>query len=73
MAVQINTESCLKCGACFFACPKQAVEEQCGSDGEISYAVLVDVCDECRGAAGPRCRAECPVPDCIVFVPADGR
>jgi ferredoxin len=65
MAMKIIVEECLKCGACVMVCPREAITEQTDSSGDIFYKVDLAKCTECKEEGGPKCQAECPVPECI--------
>lgn len=65
MAMKIVLEECLKCGACVMVCPREAIQEETDTAGEIVYKILADKCLECKDEGGPQCQAECPVPECI--------
>jgi hypothetical protein len=67
MAMKIVIEECLKCGACVMVCKKEAILEETDSSGEVVYKILADKCTECKEEKdGSLCKAECPVPECIV-------
>lgn len=75
MSMRILTDRCLKCGACEFACPRQAIEQRRSPAGTVYYAVVAERCDGCVEQEAPLCRGDCPVPDCMVPLldPATGR
>jgi ferredoxin len=57
MAVEI-TDICIKCGACEWECPTEAIVP-----GTLRPVVIQDSCTECRGFFGES--------QCIVACPAD--
>ena len=54
MALQIDIQECLGCGACESACPQGAVTQ--GSDFPVAYEVNPLLCNDCQ-----KCLVVCPV------------
>ena len=60
MAMQIDCDECISCGACEPECPVEAI-----SEGDDCYIIDPDVCVECEGYYDTsQCVEVCPV-DCI--------
>ncbi len=74
MAMKVDPENCIDCGACIDPCPNHAVltgDETWESDGVTNAAlsdkhfIAPDRCTECVGYYdAPQCVEACPV-DCI--------
>jgi ferredoxin len=65
MAMKINLEECLKCGACVMVCPRESIAEGTDDGGDVTYTIDAATCTECEDEGGPQCKEECPVPECI--------
>jgi ferredoxin len=60
MALAIDMEECVICGACEPVCPNQAI-----SHDETTFMIDAKACTECQGFHNtPQCVLVCPV-DCI--------
>lgn len=66
MAMTIIDEICFQCNACIFVCPREAISEVTNPEGQILVVIDFSVCTECESEGEPKCRSECPVPECIV-------
>jgi ferredoxin len=56
MAMKIDPDECLSCGACEFECPTGAI-----SSGLVAFKIDAATCNECEGAHdSPNCVEECP-------------
>ncbi len=66
MAMTIIDEICFQCNACIFVCPREAISEVTNAKGQILVMIDTSICTECEGEGDPKCRSECPVPECIV-------
>jgi len=66
MAMTIIDDICFQCNACIFVCPREAIAEVTNPEGEIRVVIDLSICTECEGEGEPKCRTECPVPECIV-------
>jgi len=64
--MQILTDTCFNCSACMFVCPREAIAEDKDETGQLIYTIDSAACTEGEDEEGPRCRAECPIPECIV-------
>ena len=65
MAMKIDVEECLKCGACVMVCPRECISEDTDDSGDTIYKIDASKCTECEEEGGPQCKEECPVPECI--------
>jgi len=55
------TSDCINCGACEPECPNEAITQ-----GDESYVIAADKCDECAGKDESACVAVCPVADTAI-------
>ena len=78
MALKIDADSCIDCGACVEPCPNDAIYPG-GEKWELNgatfdaisdkYYIVPDKCTECQGFYdSPQCVTTCPV-DCIAKDP----
>lgn len=68
MPMTIIDEICFQCNACIYVCPRDAISEINNQPGLIRVVIDPAVCTECEGEGDPKCRSECPVPECIVSI-----
>ena len=66
MPMMILDDICFQCNACIYVCPREAISEEKNKSALIRVLIDPAICTECEGEGDPKCRNECPVPECIV-------
>ena len=61
MAMKINEDECIACGACEPECPTDSIKTTL-----LAYKIVAATCTECAGDhEKPHCVEVCPIDDCI--------
>ncbi|PQO45935.1 4Fe-4S binding protein [Blastopirellula marina] len=64
MAMKIDPDECIACGACEPECPTTSI-----TSTSLAYAIDAATCTECAGEyKKPRCVTLCPIDECITQI-----
>ncbi len=64
MAMKIDPDTCISCGACEEECPTHSITKT-----KLAFKIDAATCTECEGEhRAPRCAQLCPIDDCITQI-----